>query len=83
MLAARSEYVTTRDGHAFRAVRRANQVIITPARTGSERPVSMDHFIDGYLLLRENPDAGTPEIGGVNASYILALSRLLLEQDTK
>lgn len=38
----------------------------------------MDVFIDGYLLLLENPDAKTTDIGGVNASYVLTLCRLLL-----
>lgn len=59
-------------------MRRGNKIIITPESTGNERPVDMDGFIDGYLLLLEDPTANTSRIGGVNASYVLALCRFLL-----
>lgn len=83
LLDARADFVTTRDQNRFTARRRGNLVVVTPQSTGQERPVPMDAFIDGYLLLLENPSAGTPEIGGVNASYVLALSRIALEMSAQ
>lgn len=78
LLDRQSEFETTRDGVRFTAKRRGNQVIITPSSTGNERPVSMDAFIDGYLLLLADPNANTTDIGGVNASYVLTLCRALM-----
>lgn len=83
LVQARREFETTKQGERFHAHRRGNDIVVTPNSSGKERPIPLSDLVDALESLRKNPTLNTSDIGGMNASYVLALCRAVRELEDR